>query len=295
MIKGENYASQLYENWSNRLVFDTLLGGKCGIVEGFDNNLVVTSAGSNVSIDSGVVVVKGGIIRNTTLLTLPVQLEANQYCIVVVEVDLSKVNTENDFLQGSIKVISQTGSYPDLTQQDIVNNTTSGIYQFELARFTTSTTAIQNLTDRRTYLSYESLYREVQNAIDRILQENLVASDIGYDNQTSGLESVNVQDAIDELKNGLDNINIGGSFSVTSTSVTHTIGAGGSVTTKTGTLTNNGYYPLGIVGIDKTEFSLERYFVSDKANGTCKVSYKLINPDARKCKNRNSNFLCVMG
>ena len=119
MLKGENYASQLYENWSNRLAFNTVLKGSCGIIEDFDNELEVTVSGSNVSIDSGVVIIKGGIIRNTTLTTLSVQLEANKYHSVVVEVDLSKVNTENDFLQGSIKIISNTGSYPTLTQQNI--------------------------------------------------------------------------------------------------------------------------------------------------------------------------------
>lgn len=119
MIKGENYASQLYENWSNRLAINTFLKGHSGIIKDFDNELTVTVSGSNVSIDSGVVIIKGGIIRNTTLMTLSVQLEANQYCSVVVEVDLSQVNTENDFLQGSIKIISNTGSYPTLTQENI--------------------------------------------------------------------------------------------------------------------------------------------------------------------------------
>ena len=119
MLKGENYSSQLYENWSNRLAFSTLLGGKCGIIEDFDNELEVTVSGSNVSINSGVVIIKGGIIRNTTSTTLSVQLEANKYHCVVVEVDLSQTNTENDFLQGSIKIISNTGAYPTLTQQNI--------------------------------------------------------------------------------------------------------------------------------------------------------------------------------
>ena len=89
MLKGENYSSQLYENWSNRLAINTFLGGKCGIIENFDNELAVTVAGSNVSIDSGVVIIKGGIIRNTTSTTLSVQLEANKYHSVVVEVDLN--------------------------------------------------------------------------------------------------------------------------------------------------------------------------------------------------------------
>lgn len=207
MLKGENYASQLYENWSNRLAFDTLLGGNCGIIEGFDNDFEVTASTSSVTIDSGVVIIKGGIVRNTTPMTLSVQLEANQYCSVVVEIDLSQVNTENDFLQGSIKILSQTGSYPTLTQQDIVNNTNTGIYQFELAQFITTTSEIQNLTDKRTFLNYDALLKELKNAILNVLQENLTAEDVGYDNTNSGLVATNVQSAIDELSGYLDQLN----------------------------------------------------------------------------------------
>lgn len=119
MLKGENYENQLYENWSNRLAINTFLGGKCGVIQGFDNELEVTAIGSNVTIDSGVCIIKGGIIRNTTSKTLSVQLEANKYHSVVVEVDLSQTNTEETFVQGSIKIVSETGTYPTLTQQNI--------------------------------------------------------------------------------------------------------------------------------------------------------------------------------
>lgn len=123
---------------------------------------------------------------------------------------------------------------------------------------------------------------ELQQAIEQVLQENIQASDIGYDNTDSGLSSTNVQDAIDEVNTKVDNINIdiSGSFATSTGSVTKTISAGGSVTDKTSAITKTGYYPLGIVGIDKTEFSLERYYLSDIAEGTCKVSYKLVNGDA---------------
>lgn len=119
MLKGENYENQLYENWSNRLAINTFLGGKCGVIQDFDNELEVTAIGSNVTIDSGVCIIKGGIIRNTTSKTLSVQLEANKYHSVVVEIDLSQTNTEETFVQGSIKIVSETGTYPTLTQQNI--------------------------------------------------------------------------------------------------------------------------------------------------------------------------------
>lgn len=89
-----------------------------------------------------------------------------------------------------------------------------------------------------------------------------------------------MQTAIDEVNTRIDNIDISGSFATNTTSITKTISAGGSLTDKTGAVTKAGYYPIGIVGYDKTEFSLERYYLSDIASGTCKVSYKLVNGDA---------------
>lgn len=123
---------------------------------------------------------------------------------------------------------------------------------------------------------------KLQQAIEQVLQENIQASDIGYDNTGSGLSSTNVQEAIDEVNTKVDNINIdiSGSFATNTTSITKTISAGGSLTDKTGAVTKAGYYPIGIVGYDKTEFSLDRYYLSDIASGTCKVSYKLVNGDA---------------
>lgn len=123
---------------------------------------------------------------------------------------------------------------------------------------------------------------ELQQAIEQVLQENIQASDVGYDNTISELSATNVQEAIDEVNTKVDNINIdiSGSFATNTTSITKTINAGGSLTDKTPAISKTGYYPIGIVGIDKTEFSLERYYLSDVASGTCKVSYKLVNGDA---------------
>jgi len=190
MLKGENYASQLYENWSNRLAINTFLKGVCGVIKDFDNELEVTASGSNIYVDSGVAIIKGGIVRNTTSATLPVQLEANQYCIVVLEIDLTQINTNDNFNQGALKILTNSGSYPELTQQNIELTPSSGTYQFELARFTTNTTEIQNLTDKRKFLDYYATNAE----------------DVSYDNANSGLLADNVQSAIDELSGYLNEL-----------------------------------------------------------------------------------------
>lgn len=208
MLKGENYSSQLWENFAHRITFNTLLGGECGVVEGFANEMAVTYSGTTISINTGLAVIKGGILRNTTTATLSVTLGANLYYKVVLEIDLSQTNTQEEFNQGKFKLISNSGSYPTLTTQDIVNNTTSGIYQFELAQFTTSTTTISNFQETKKMLSYEALMQEVRDTIDQIAQEDLSASMVGYSNSGSGMVSDNVQSAIDELKGDIDNIDV---------------------------------------------------------------------------------------
>lgn len=208
MLKGENYSSQLYENWANRLAFNTMLGGECGVVEGFANEMAVTYSGTTISINTGLAVIKGGILRNTTTATLSVTLGANLYYKVVLEIDLSQTNTQQEFNQGKFKLISNSGSYPTLTTQDIVNNTTSGIYQFELAQFTTSTSTISNFSETKKMLSYEALMQEVRDTIDQIAQEDLSASMIGFTNSGTQMVSTDVQSAIVELKGDLDNINV---------------------------------------------------------------------------------------
>lgn len=210
MLKGENYSSQLYENWANRLAFNTMLGGECGVVEDFANEMEVTYSGTTISINTGCAIIKGGILRNTTSSTLSVTLGANLYYKVIIEIDLSKTNTSEEFNQGYFKLISNSGSYPTLTTQDIVNNTSSGIYQFELAQFTTSTTAISNFTETKKMLSYEALMQEVRDTIDQIAQDNLTASMVAYDNSGSNMTSTDTQSAIDELKGDIDNIDVEG-------------------------------------------------------------------------------------
>ena len=200
MIKGQTYSNQLFESWAYRLTLDTLLNSNDGVLEQYGGQMQVTTSSNNIVVASGLAIIQGGIIENTSDLTLVPQLQANEYYCVVVEIDMSQTNTTESFNQGSIKLISNSGGYPTLTKQDTIQGT--GIYQYELARFQTTSSAIQNLTDTRTYLNYNSLYQELQNAIDEIIQDGINASQVSYDNSTSGLPSTNVQGAIDNLTLG---------------------------------------------------------------------------------------------
>lgn len=201
MVKGQTYSNQLFENWAYRLTLDTLLGGHSGILNQYGNKMEVTTSSNNIVVASGLAVIQGGIIENSSSITLVPQLQANEYYRVVIEIDMSQTNTTSSFNQGSIKLISQNGSYPTLIEQDTIQGT--GKYQYELARFTTSSSAVQNLTDTRTYLNYNALYTELQEAIDEIIQGGISANQVAY-TDNNNLGATDVQNAIDNLKSEND-------------------------------------------------------------------------------------------
>lgn len=288
MIKGQTYSSQLFENWAYRLTFDTILNGNNGVLEQYGNKMQVTATNNNIVVGSGLAVIQGGIIENTSDLTLVPQLQANEYYRVVVEIDMSQTNTESEFNQGSIKLISNSGGYPALTKQDTIQGT--GIYQYELARFQTTSSAIQNLTDTRTYLNYNSLYQELRNAIDDVIQGGINAEQVAYDNSTSGLPSTNVQGAIDNLKqtdttlqqnfntlqDNFNNLNVTPKYQNDIVMVEHTFtaydlkpyeeGAG----TRYQNISKVGYKPVGIVGSGKVTAGMHigDIFLSASNNGS---------------------------
>ena len=153
MLKGENYTNQLYESYASRLAIDIMTDGECGVVNGHGNGMEVTYSGNNVTISSGVAIIKGGLVTETTSETLVAALVDGLYYSVVLEIDLSQTNTRESFNQGSFKLISNNGSYPTLQQDDISLSRNTGIYQMELARFRTTASAIIDFTDTRKIVS----------------------------------------------------------------------------------------------------------------------------------------------
>ena len=89
------------------------------------------------------------------------------YCKLVIEIDLDKTNTESDFQQGTYKIVKSASGYPNLTQTNIVKNN-AGVYQYELARFKTTSSGITDFQDMRTFLDFDSIYAEVRQHIEDI-------------------------------------------------------------------------------------------------------------------------------
>lgn len=168
MLKGHVFKEQIFESQIFAYFIDTFLNGQCGIGD-FGNKMQVTYSGSNVTVQDGITCVKGRFIEEDSSKTLNAGTDT-AFCRLVIEIDLSKENTEENLNQVSYKIIKGASDYPALTQTDIVRNN-AGVYQFELASFKTSLAGITNFEDKRTYLDFKSIYNTIQIEFREVLQE----------------------------------------------------------------------------------------------------------------------------
>ena len=169
MLKGHVFSRQLFGNPIFALFINTFLNGIDGVSNNYKNGMQVTYSGSTLTVDSGVVCIQGRFLEEDT--STPIATGTNNaYCKLVIEIDLDKQNTESQFNQASYKVITSASNYPNLTQTNIVKNV-AGIYQYELARFRTTTNGITDFRDMRTFLDFASIYEQMTEDYEAVLEE----------------------------------------------------------------------------------------------------------------------------
>ncbi len=170
MLKGYIFKEQIFQNEICALIFNEYLNNSNGIFGNCKNAMAVTSSGSNVTVASGVGIIQGRAIGEDSSTTIDAGTDS-MYCKLVVEIDLDKVNTSSDFLQASYQIVKSASAYPALTQDNIIG-TNSGKYQYELARFRTTSGGIVEFQDMRTFIDIPTMYEQivdmVQEAIDSI-------------------------------------------------------------------------------------------------------------------------------
>ena len=169
MLKGHVFSKQLFGNPIFALFINTFLNGVNGVSNNYKNGMDVTYNGSTVTVDSGAVCIQGRFLEEDTYTTLSTGTNT-AYCKLVIEIDLDKENTESEFTQASYKIITSSSGYPNLTQTNIVKNV-AGVYQYELARFKTSTNGISEFKDMRTFLDFTSIYEQITQEYQAVLQQ----------------------------------------------------------------------------------------------------------------------------
>lgn len=118
---------------------------------GISKGLTITYSGSNINIASGMGLICGRLfaVDGTDTVAAPEVTSGTQYCRLVCEVDLSKTSTAQGCNQIYWKILQNADAYPTLTQQNLDEHPTDGVYQMQMAKFTVTTDGIGNWVDER--------------------------------------------------------------------------------------------------------------------------------------------------
>ena len=169
MLKGHVFKEQVFGNQIFALFINTFLNGQNGVSNNYKNGMQITYSGNTLTVQSGTVCIQGRFLEEDTSTQISAGTDTS-YCKLVIEIDLDKQNTEQQLLQATYKIVKSSSSYPNLTQNDIVKNN-AGIYQYELARFKTSSSGISEFQDMRTFLDFESVYNTIKTEFESVLEE----------------------------------------------------------------------------------------------------------------------------
>ena len=156
MLKGDVFEYQEFENQIFALFIHLFMNKANGVARSYKNAMNVTYSGHTVTIDNGACLVQGRFLEEDSSTIIDTGIET-AFCKLVVEIDLDKTNTEEDFNQGTYRIVKDSSAYPTLIQEDTAG-TNQGKYQYELARFKISDGVVTEFQDKRTYIEDQLQY-----------------------------------------------------------------------------------------------------------------------------------------
>ena len=167
MIKGFRFTNQLANAEVDARIHQEFLNKNDGIFYGME--LSYTS--NSITVAEGLCEIAGrpvAVIDNETVNAGT----DNLYCLLILEIDLSKDSTKDVFNQASFKLLTSSTSYPTVTQQDInMYNGSNNLYQLEFARFKSGTSGITEFKDTRKFLSFSGIYAQIKADCDAIINQ----------------------------------------------------------------------------------------------------------------------------
>lgn len=167
MIKGFRFTNQLANAEVDARIHQEFLNRADGVFYGME----LSKTTNAITVGEGLCEIAGrpvAIIGNETVTTSTESL----YCLLILEVDLSKETTKDIFNQVTFKVLTSSTAYPTVTQQDINKyNGTDKLYQLEFARFKTGTNGITEFKDTRKFLNFNGIYGAMQKEYRELLQQ----------------------------------------------------------------------------------------------------------------------------
>lgn len=166
MIKGFRFTNQLSNAEVDARIHQEIFNKNDGIFYGME----LSHTKDSITISEGLCEIAGRPIGVVGSETISVVSESS-YCLLILEIDLSKESSVDTFNQASFKILTSSTSYPTLTQQDINRiDGTNNLYQMEFARFLTNSSGIDdlNFSDNRKFLSFNNIYEEIEKHIKDI-------------------------------------------------------------------------------------------------------------------------------
>lgn len=194
-IRGITFSRQTVSSNDDAHIYKVLLGGRNGKTKGCK----MTFGTDDIYISEGYFFAANRLVEisSTETVTSPIVSAGVEYCRLVFEIDLAKINSNTEFAQGYFKILSSSTNYPTLTQEDLEEG--GVIYQLPFAKFQKSVAGIANFVSELEVVrtATESLYI-------------YVSSTTGNDGTGEGTEDspyATIQKAIDTLPLNLNGYN----------------------------------------------------------------------------------------
>ena len=167
MIKGFRFTNQLANAEVDARIHQEFLNKNDGIFYGMN----ISKTNNSITIAEGLCEIAGRPVAVIDTETVNVGTNTS-YCLLILEIDLSKDSTKDVFEQVSFKILESSSAYPSATQEDInMYNGENNIYQLEFARFRTGSTGIIEFKDTRKFLSFTGIYAQIKADCEKVMAE----------------------------------------------------------------------------------------------------------------------------
>ena len=167
MIKGFRFTNQLANAEVDARIHQEFLNKNNGIFYGMN----ISKTNNSITIAEGLCEIAGRPVAVIDTETVNVGTNTS-YCLLILEIDLSKDSTKDVFEQVSFKILESSSAYPSVTQEDInMYNGENNIYQLEFARFRTGSTGIIEFKDTRKFLSFTGIYAQIKADCEKVMAE----------------------------------------------------------------------------------------------------------------------------
>lgn len=145
-VKGSQFDLQTVSPLMDASLFSALALDGANVIKNRGNELnVYIYSGLTVNVGTGAAIIKGRYIQNSETKTINVP--SNTSGFIVVEIDLTKTNTEEANNQLDIKFVN------NLTQTNINNG--GSVYTYPLAQIVSESSSISDVIDMRTFQEFK--------------------------------------------------------------------------------------------------------------------------------------------